>query len=50
MNLLYGKDNYDKKPALRMKLIVGISDQFLEKEVVKVNESEMELFKQPVKK
>jgi len=48
--LLYGRNNYNKKPTLKLRLIIGLSDQFLEKEVVKVNELEIELFKQPVKK
>ncbi len=49
-NLWYGKYEQDKEPELKMKLVIGFVDQMLEKDVVKVNEAETEIFKQPSKK
>jgi hypothetical protein len=48
--LWYGKYEQDKEPELKMKLVIGFVDQMLEKDVVKVNEAETEIFKQPSKK
>lgn len=50
MKLLLGRNNVERKTQLRLNLIIGASDQFLEKDVVKANVSEPEFFKQPTKK
>ncbi len=50
MDLLYGQYERDKEPEVKMKLIVTIVDQIIEKETVKANEVDTEIFKQRSKK
>ncbi len=50
IDLIYGRYERDREPEVRLRLIVTLVDQVVEKENVKINDVDTEVFKQRSKK